>query len=496
MTRTDPTNSEPSLRLSLAPNGPAVSAGRHSDQRHADASTGARTKKRDSTYRRLLGIADLLAGTAAVLLIGLVWSDAFLQLLAGLIVIVPIAKMSNLYDRDEYVLHKTTLDEVPKLLNLSLLFVLIAFAARDLLLPDFDDRFAAGELSAMVLCTLVMLTGFRIAARRIARALTPTERCLLVGAGDTCDRFAQLISAPEAINASLVGQVRVDTDEMADDPHLTRHIAALRQVIAERRVERIVIVTDDRLGDEVPELILAVKSIGVKVSIAPRMLDAIGTAVESDDIGGLQLMGVRDLKMTTSTLFLKRTMDLVLATIGLILAAPLLMLVALAIKLDSRGPVFYRQTRIGRDGKAFKIVKFRSMRVGAHAEREELMDLNEATGLFKISDDPRVTRVGRILRRTSIDELPQLFNVVAGDMSLVGPRPLVPEEDENIAGWYRRRSQIMPGITGAWQLLGPVRIPLQEMAKLDYLYVTHWSLWSDVKILLRTVPHVLGRRGV
>jgi lipopolysaccharide/colanic/teichoic acid biosynthesis glycosyltransferase len=152
---------------------------------------------------------------------------------------------------------------------------------------------------------------------------------------------------------------------------------------------------------------------------------------------------------------------------------------------------------VGRDGKHFKICKFRTMCTDAEQRKSELRAINEAEGgLFKIADDPRVTRVGRILRKTSLDELPQLFNVLLGDMSLVGPRPLVLDEDAQIKGWDRRRLQLTPGMTGHWQILGSARVPLHEMVKIDYLYVAGWSLWSDMKILLRTVPYMLSRRGM
>jgi lipopolysaccharide/colanic/teichoic acid biosynthesis glycosyltransferase len=159
--------------------------------------------------------------------------------------------------------------------------------------------------------------------------------------------------------------------------------------------------------------------------------------------------------------------------------------------------VFFRQLRVGRHGRRFYMLKFRTMVPDADAMKESLRHRNEAQdGLFKIAQDPRVTRMGRFLRITALDELPQLLNIVKGEMSLVGPRPLVIEEDERIEGWHRRRLELMPGMTGPWQILGPARVPLKEMVALDYLYVANWSLWTDVKILLRTVPHVLGRRGL
>jgi lipopolysaccharide/colanic/teichoic acid biosynthesis glycosyltransferase len=158
--------------------------------------------------------------------------------------------------------------------------------------------------------------------------------------------------------------------------------------------------------------------------------------------------------------------------------------------------VFFRQPRVGRRGSHFRIFKFRSMVDGADAQREALAHLNEAPALFKLSDDPRVTRVGRWLRRTSLDELPQLFNVLRGEMSLVGPRPLVIDEDEMIEGFYRSRLEIRPGITGHWQVLGSWRVPFEDMVTLDYVYVANWSLWGDIKLLLRTVRCVVLRHGV
>ena len=208
-------------------------------------------------------------------------------------------------------------------------------------------------------------------------------------------------------------------------------------------------------------------------------------------------MGVRRFDLTRSSAAVKRAFDLVGASLGLLAISPLMIAFAIAIKLDSRGPVFFRQLRVGKHGRRFEMLKFRTMVPEADALKDSLRDLNEAQeGLFKIAEDPRVTRVGRFLRRTALDELPQLLNIVAGEMSLVGPRPLVIEEDRRVQGWHRRRLELMPGMTGPWQILGPARVPLKEMVALDYLYVANWSLWTDIKILLRTVPHVLGRRGL
>jgi len=187
--------------------------------------------------------------------------------------------------------------------------------------------------------------------------------------------------------------------------------------------------------------------------------------------------------------------DVVLGSIIALILLPVLALIAVAIKLDSPGPAIYRQRRVGKGEHTFTILKFRSMTDNAHAHRSHLKQLNESEGLFKITDDPRITRVGRILRKTSLDELPQIFNVLRGEMSLVGPRPLVPEEDLLLDGWARFRYRVLPGMTGPWQLGTAARFSIEDMASLDYVYVTNWSLWTDIKILIRTVVYVLGLHG-
>jgi len=204
----------------------------------------------------------------------------------------------------------------------------------------------------------------------------------------------------------------------------------------------------------------------------------------------------RPLGLSQPARLLKRVFDLLGASLLLILGAPLLLVIAVAIRLEGPGPVFFRQTRVGRDGRPFRIVKFRTMVVGADALKESLRELNEATGLFKIADDPRITRVGGVVRRSCLDEVPQLFNVLKGEMSLVGPRPLIPEEDCKIVGWQRVRLQTAPGMTGHWQVLGAARIPLEEMVAIDCRYIANWTIWSDMGTLARTIPCVLARRGI
>jgi lipopolysaccharide/colanic/teichoic acid biosynthesis glycosyltransferase len=246
----------------------------------------------------------------------------------------------------------------------------------------------------------------------------------------------------------------------------------------------------------VVDLVRAAKAIGLRVTISPGMGAVLGSSLVMDDVWGMPLLGVPRFGLSRSSAFVKRAFDLIGAGLGLVVGLPLFGLIALLIKLDTPGPVFFRQMRVGRDGELFEILKFRTMVVDAEAMKSELRDRNEAEGIFKIEADPRVTRVGRVLRRTSLDELAQLVNVLRGQMSLVGPRPLVVDEDELITGFDRRRLAITPGMTGSWQILGSARLPLHEMIKLDYMYVANWSLWSDVKILLRTAGVVVARQGL
>jgi exopolysaccharide biosynthesis polyprenyl glycosylphosphotransferase len=271
---------------------------------------------------------------------------------------------------------------------------------------------------------------------------------------------------------------------------------AVDAITARSDIHRLVVAPGPEDQGQILDLVRAAKAVGLKVSVVPRMLEVVGSSVVFDDVEGVTLLGVRRFGLSRSAWALKRSTDVLAAAFGLVVLGPLLAIIALAITVGSRGPVLFRQERVGRDGRIFSMVKFRTMIDGAHGQQAALRDRNEADGLFKIADDPRITRVGGILRRASLDELPQLWNVLRGQMSLVGPRPLVPEDDQRVEGWYRRRLHLRPGMTGRWQVLGSARIPLHEMVKLDYLYAANWSLWLDVKILLRTIAFVVGRRGL
>jgi len=230
----------------------------------------------------------------------------------------------------------------------------------------------------------------------------------------------------------------------------------------------------------------------------PSVLPRTDAKVELANVTGfdMPMLGISRVPTSQGRLLVKRMLDITGATIGILLAGPILLFTAIAIKISAPGPVFFRQVRAGRQGRKFTMIKFRSMVVDAEAQREKLAHLNEMDGpVFKIKHDPRITRVGRFIRSTSIDELPQLFNVLVGDMSLVGPRPPLPSEVEQYEPWQRRRLSVKPGLTGLWQVSGRNQVDFDEWMQLDLRYIDTWSLWLDIKIILKTVPVVLFHKG-
>ena len=451
---------------------------------------------RDALHRRLLAVADMFS-TGFALCFAILVAGAHVQVavVAMLPLMVFVGKVVGLYDRDEHVLHKTTLDEAPKLLNVAIAGTLLMWMFDEVLANNPFRKFQV----AILFATLgLMMAMTRPLARRIALAVAPSERLLVLGTAVESARVAEKLASHAPVKAEVVGRVPVTEESKAErGDDVLGMVTDLDFLLAQNRIDRVVICPHGESSSEMLETIRLVKAMGVKVSVVPRLFEVVGTSVEFDDLGGLTLLGIRRYELTKSSAGLKRALDISGATAGLLLLAPLLLVIATVIRFTSHGPVFFRQRRVGRRGHAFDMLKFRTMYKGADQLKSELLDRNEgAEGFFKIEADPRVTPVGRLLRRTSLDELPQLINVLRGEMSLVGPRPLVDEEDARIEGLHRRRLDVTPGMTGAWQILGSSRIPMRDMVTIDYLYRTNWSLWLDVKILLRTVPHVLRRRGM
>ena len=454
---------------------------------------------RDSARRRGLALADASALLVAALAVAALDGPhgpavAWAPLLLAVPLWVVLNKLLGLYDRDAHVIHRSTLDEIPRL-GQSIVF---GTGLVVLVLPLLDLTVSRLQAVLFAVTAAAVMPAARSAARAAVRATHEPERCLIVGSGVVASIVARKVRAHPEHGAVMVGFV---DDDKRSDGHggLERlgGIASLEEICRENRVDRIIIAFSSLSHERLLDVIRASKLLGLKITVVPRLFEMLGHAVELDQVQGMTLLGLRGLGRTRSSLAVKRAIDVAGATLGLIVLLPLIALIALAVKLSSPGPVFFAQKRMGRGNRPFRLYKFRTMVRDADELKLALVHLNEAEApMFKIARDPRVTPLGRFLRATSLDELPQLWNVLRGDMSLVGPRPLVPDENQHLIGWHRARLDLAPGLTGPWQVLGRTNIPFAEMVKLDYHYVADWSLWNDLKLLIRTVPVVFGRHGV
>jgi exopolysaccharide biosynthesis polyprenyl glycosylphosphotransferase len=329
------------------------------------------------------------------------------------------------------------------------------------------------------------------------------QNTVIVGTGRVGQLLARKLLQHPEYGINLVGFV--DADPKPLSPELS-HLPVLGDrkslvaVVALLDVERVILAfTRGTAGGHV-ELVRSLAEHDVQIDLVPRFYELISPSVDMHTVEGLTLVGLRPMKLARSSKALKRAMDVAVSALAIVLLIPLFVVIAVWIELDSPGPVFFRQVRVGRGGRKFRIWKFRTMSADADERKLEVAHLNKHLRpggdprMFKIEHDPRVTGVGDVLRRFSLDELPQLLNVVKGDMSLVGPRPLILEEDAHLVEWARRRLDLKPGLTGLWQVLGRQEIGFEEMVRLDYLYVTSWSLLGDIKLALKTLP-ALARTG-
>ena len=457
---------------------------------------------RDSVRRRALAAGDVLALAAAALVAFAVARPhgapvQWLPLLAALPCWVVLHKLLGLYDRDAHVIRKSTLDELPRLLEA----IVLGLAGVALAAPLIGDPpVERAPVIAFALAAGVLLPAARAGTRAAVARRFAAERCLIVGSGRVASHLVHMIQRHPEHGVELVGYVdgaRNGDDLIAGELPFLGDLSSLEDVCRRHQLERVLITFSSLSHEHLLAVIRASKLIGLKITVVPRLFEMLGHAVEIDQVQGMTLLGLRGLGRTRSSLAAKRAIDVVVAAVAIVALAPVLAILAILVRLDSPGPVLFRQQRMGRRNRPFRLLKLRTMVDGADAMKLELLELNEAQApMFKIRHDPRVTRVGRFLRATSLDELPQLWNVLRGDMSLVGPRPLVPDENDQLIGWHRARLELTPGLTGPWQVLGRTAIPFGEMVKLDYHYVADWSLWNDVKLLVRTIPVVVRRRGM
>ena len=327
-----------------------------------------------------------------------------------------------------------------------------------------------------------------------------TQNVIIVGSGQVAHLLANKIEKHPEYGLRVAGFVDKD-DRVFGAGNGRRSLIGttddLPTLVQEHDVHRVVIAFSTDSHDQTLGVIRSMQGSEVQIDIVPRMFEVLGTNAQLHTIEGIPLVGLPSPRLSGSSRLLKRCLDLVAAATGLLLLSPILVTVAVLIKLDSRGPVFFRQVRMGAGDRTFRVFKFRTMVADAESRKLDIAHLNmhssEDPRMFKVPDDPRVTRVGRVLRRWRLDELPQLINVLLGEMSLVGPRPLILDEDKYVSSWARRRLDLKPGITGLWQVLGASDIPFEEMTKLDYLYVTNWSLREDLRLILLTLPALTRR---
>jgi exopolysaccharide biosynthesis polyprenyl glycosylphosphotransferase len=449
--------------------------------------------------RRLLALADTVA-IAAALGVNLAHGHRGTEHALAALAVVPmwilLMRAYGLYDADARRISHSTVDDIPRLFHVIVvgsLFMWLYFG----FLP-FGKLVFADVLRFGVMAAVVVLALRWIVRRTAARWLGP-ERVVLVGAEQGPPGLVRKMRSSSIAGLEPVGVIATGTPSVGELPVIGRledmDPATLAALVERHRVERLVVSHPGIASDTVMELLHACRELGLKVNLLPALSDAIGPSAELDHIEGIALLGISPPILSRSSRVAKRGLDLVGAAACLIVSAPVMLLGALTIKLDSRGPVLFAQQRVGRGGRRFRLYKFRTMVADAEARTQELLALSEDPDWLKLAHDPRITRVGQLLRVTSLDELPQLINVVRGDMSLVGPRPLIESEDSRVNGWVRGRLDLTPGMTGLWQVLGRTNIPFEEMVKLDYLYVTNWSLWGDLRLIMQTLPVVLSRRG-
>jgi exopolysaccharide biosynthesis polyprenyl glycosylphosphotransferase len=421
-------------------------------------------------------------------------------LVASLPVWVAVASLYGLYRHDETYPNHSTADDVIGVFHMVTVCVWLVYVVT---LVTGLARPEPAKLVAFWLLAVLLVSGGRALTRGAARRsrLSP-ERALVVGAGEVGQRIARKLQQHPEYGVEVVGLVDDGTGKRADGAvPVLGGIEQIRALLTAYAIERVVVSFPSADDRRVLELIRAIDRLGINIDIVPRLFEVVSPTADLHNVEGVPLISLHRPGLSPSGRFVKRAADLSLAGLGLVLLLPLFAVVVAAIKLDSPGPVLFRQIRIGRYGRPFRIAKFRTMVADAELRKAELAHLNKYVHvdgdgrMFKIVGDPRITRVGRFLRRYSIDELPQLLNVIAGDMSLVGPRPLIAEEDSHITSWARARLDLRPGITGPWQVQGRNDIPFDEMIVLDYHYVTRWSPAEDLRLLLRTIPAAHGPRA-
>ncbi len=415
---------------------------------------------------------------------------------AYLIVMLAALRMWGLYSRQQL---SSWLDQVGRIVISALLaeaaIIVMSYLAREAFPPSSRLMFAYLGLLSVAIPASLRLVAHRFYVSRYRRGLG-CERVLVAGRGVLAKMLMQQIRGNVGAGLVMVGFFD-HLDDQSDFGRFPRlgDLSAVEETLIDRHADRLIIALPFRQSARINELIEICRRLGIRYTVVPDLLALQTGRVHTETIAGIPLFTLTANRITGINAMSKRALDLLLSTLLLVLLSPVLAFLALAIRLDSDGPALFGQTRIGRGNHPFRMLKFRSMVKSASLTRYEIFPQAAKEALFKPRTDPRTTRVGRFLRRTSLDEMPQLINVIRGEMSLVGPRAQIPDEVSNYDDYAHNRLLVSPGLTGLWQVSGRSNLGFEEMVMLDTYYVGHWSLGLDLKILLRTIPAVIGGEG-
>lgn len=423
---------------------------------------------------------------------------AYLPLSAALTLLtIAILRMEGFYPIAR---GQTFPEEFYKILNATTTATLITMAVTFFLRPTV---YARSVYVYAALLMIFLLTAARVLHRQIGARLRKrgigVDHVLIVGAGEVGRALMRNIVARADLAYHVEGFVDDDPERGATDIGRFKALGNtenLSRLLRELPIHEVIIALPWNAREKIIRILNLCQLAGITAKIVPDMFQLSLSHIALDEVGGIPLISLRETRLNLLDAITKRSIDLLGTLVLGIVFAPVMIVASLLIRLDSPGPIIFSQPRLGKNGRKFVAYKFRSMYQGADEEQEKLNGLNEAVGpLFKIKNDPRRTRIGRWLRKTSLDELPQLWNVLKGEMSLVGPRPATPNEVEQYQEWHRRRLDVAPGITGLSQVNGRSELTFDEQAMLDIYYIENWSAWMDVWILLRTIPAVLFGRG-
>ena len=354
---------------------------------------------------------------------------------------------------------------------------------------------ALGSMFTLLLC-FIYKEFSKIIIRKLVLKKIGVAKKLIIGCGEFASKVIDAIRKDPLASAGLIGMISLPGEHCTADLPYLGDIKDIRKLLVEKGFDEVILANPETDENTILEIIYECRKEQVLFELVPRYWHLLRGNIVVEEIGELRATAFADLALKNWQRILKRIMDISLSIILIIILLPIFIVIALAIKLTSKGPVFFLQERIGRNGRKFKMVKFRSMYADAEKRLKEYLDKNEASGpIFKMKHDPRITGVGKFLRRFSLDELPQIFNVLVGQMSLVGPRPPLEREIVKYKNWQLKRIDVTPGMTGLWQVSGRSDLPFDKMAELDIYYIEHWSIWLDIKILFKTIPAVISGRG-